>query len=214
MIPAMIQARLLVCGFGGFPAAPRNPSALVIEALAAAGWAPRDVETDYLTLPVSWSNSVNLILDALRARPADAVLVVGVATSADAFRVETLGRNRASRSLGDADGELWPNAVISAEGAGVIAATAPSEEVLEGLLHANLPARLSDDAGDYLCNFTLYSLLAASAAPVVGFLHVPQARECAEDASFDIADVERAVRAAAQAYAEAVSRPDASRRTA
>jgi pyroglutamyl-peptidase len=213
-MPAMIQARLLVCGFRGFPAAPRNPSAMVIEALAAGGWSPSGVETDYLALPVSWTQSVPLILDALRARPADAVLVVGVATSADAFRVETLGRNRASRSLGDADGELWPRPVIAPDGAGVIAATAPSDEVLEGLLHANLPARLSDDAGDYLCNFTLYSLLAARAAPMVGFLHVPQARECARDASFDIADVERAVRATATAYAQAISRPDVSRRTA
>jgi pyroglutamyl-peptidase len=214
MVLAMTQARLLVCGFGSFPAAPRNPSALVIEALAAAGWSPSDVETDYLSLPVSWTHSTDLILDALRARPADAVLVVGVATSADAFRVETLGRNRASRSLGDADGQLWTRPVISPDGAGVIAATAPSQEVLDGLLQANLPARLSDDAGDYLCNFTLYSLLATQAAPVVGFLHVPQVRECAEDASFDIADVERAGRAAASAYAAAVSRPDASRRTA
>ncbi len=210
----MTQPRLLVCGFGSFPAAPRNPSATVIEALAAARWATPGAEIDYLTLPVSWSNSVALILDALRARPADAVLVVGVATSADAFRVETLGRNRASRTLPDHDGVLWQGALIAPDGAGVLGATAPSEAVLEALLHINLPARLSDDAGDYLCNFTLYSLLAAEAAPVVGFLHVPQARECAEEASFDLVDVERAVRAAAGAYAQAISRPDASRRTA
>jgi pyroglutamyl-peptidase len=210
----MTQPRLLVCGFGSFPAAPRNPSAAVVEALAAAGWSPLHVETDYLTLPVSWTNSVSLILDALRARPADGVLVVGVATSADAFRVETLGRNRASRSAPDHDGGVWEGAVIAAEGPGAIASSAPTEEVLEALVQANLPARLSDDAGDYLCNFTLYSLLAAEAAPHVGFLHVPQARECDEEASFDLVDVERAVRAAAGAFAQAISRPDASRHTA
>jgi pyroglutamyl-peptidase len=210
----MTQPRLLVCGFGSFPAAPRNPSATVVEALAAAGWSPHHVQTDYLTLPVSWTNSVPLILDALRARPADAVLVVGVATSADAFRVETLGRNRASRSSPDHDGGTWEGSVISADGPGVIASSAPTDEVLEALVQAHLPARLSDDAGDYLCNFTLYSLLAARAAPQVGFLHVPQARECDEQASFDLADVERAVRAAAGAFAQAISRPDASRRTA
>lgn len=208
----MTQTRLLVCGFGPFPAAPRNPSAIVIDALAAAGWSPPGAETDYLTLPVSWTASVQLILDALRARPADGVLVVGVATSADAFRVETLGRNRASRSLPDHDGALWEGHVISADGPGVIASTAPTDMVLEALMQANLAARLSDDAGDYLCNFTLYSLLAAEAAPSVGFLHVPQARECAEDARFDLVDIERAVRATAGALA--LSRPDASRRTA
>lgn len=210
----MIAPRLLVCGFGPFPAAPRNPCALVIEALASAAWSPHGVETDYLVLPVSWTGSPELVLEALAARPAQAVLVVGVATSADAFRVETLGRNRASRSLEDPQGQVWTRPTIEREGPGALASTAPTDDVLAALLQANLPARLSDDAGDYLCNFTLYRLLAAQAAPVVGFLHVPQVRECAATASFDIADVERAIRAAAGAYAQAVSRPAASRRTA
>ncbi|HEX5380492.1 MAG TPA: hypothetical protein VFW47_18070 [Phenylobacterium sp.] len=210
----MTQPRLLVCGFGPFPAAPLNPSSAVVEALAAAEWSPEGVDTNYLALPVSWSGSVRRVHDALRERPADAVLVVGVSTSADAFRVEVLGRNRASRVLPDQEGALWTAPVIAADGPGAIASTAPAEEVLDALIRANQPARLSDDAGDYLCNFTLYSLLAAQAAPAVGFLHVPQARECADDASFDLADIERGIRAAATACASAISRPDVSRRTA
>jgi pyroglutamyl-peptidase len=210
----MTQPHLLVCGFGPFPAAPRNPSGATIERLAAARWSPSGAEVDYLTLPVSWSNSPGLVLDALRARPADGVLVVGVASSADAFRVETMGRNRASRTTPDQSGETSPGPMIDAEGPGAIAATAPVDGMLGALIAAGLPARLSDDAGDYLCNFTLYSLLAAEAAPGVGFLHVPQARECDETAAFGLDDIERAVRAAVTAFADAVSRPDASRRTA
>ena len=210
----MTQPRLLVCGFGAFPAAPRNPSAAAIEALAAQGWSAPGVAVDFLTLPVSWTNTIPLILDAVRARPADGILVVGVATTADAFRVETLGRNKASRTLVDHDGAPGPGPLISADGPGVIAATAPVSLMLDAIIRANLAARLSDDAGDYLCNFTLYGLLAAAAAPAVGFLHVPQARECADGASFDLADIEKAVRASAAAFAAALSRPDASRRTA
>ena len=210
----MIQPHLLVCGFGAFPAAPRNPSAAVIEALSAQAWAPPGVETDFLTLPVSWTDTVPFILDAVRARPADGILVVGVATSADAFRVETLGRNRASKTLVDQQDALAPGPLISPDGPGVIAATAPVEAMLEAIIHAGQAARLSDDAGDYLCNFTLYGLLAAEAAPTVGFLHVPQVREYAEDAAFGLADIDKAVRASCQAFADALSRPAASRRTA
>ena len=210
----MTQPRLLVCGFGGFPAAPRNPSALVIEGLAGRGWSPPGVEIDFLTLPVSWASSVPLILDAVRARPADGILVVGVATSADAFRVETLGRNRTSRTLVDDDGAPAPGPLILARGPGVIAATAPVDEMLDGIIRTGLAARLSDDAGDYLCNFTLYSLLAAEAAPAVGFLHVPQARECAEGAAFSLGDIDKAVRASATGFAEALTRPAAERRRA
>ena len=210
----MTQPRLLVCGFGGFPAAPRNPSAAVVQALAAQGWSPPGVEIDFLTLPVSWANSVPLILDAVRVRPADGILVVGVATSADAFRVETLGRNRTSRTLVDDDGAPAPSPLILAHGPGAIAATAPVDEILDGIIRTGLAARLSEDAGDYLCNFTLYSLLAAEAAPAVGFLHVPQARECAEGAAFGLADIDKAVRAGATGFAEALTRPAAERRRA
>src|SRR2546430_1807946 len=104
----MTNPRLLVCGFGAFPAAPRNPSAVAVEALAAQGWSPEGVETDFLTLPVSWSKAVPRILDTLKFRPAEGVLVVGVAVSADAFRVETTGRNKTSRTHLDQDGAPAP----------------------------------------------------------------------------------------------------------
>ena len=214
MLQLMIQPRLLVCGFGAFPDTPRNPSATVIEALAAQAWSPPGVMTEFLTLPVSWTATVPAILDAMRARPADGILVVGVANSADAFRVETLGRNRASRSLADQHGAPAPDTAIAPHGPGVIAATAPVEAMVQGIIQADLAARLSDDAGDYLCNFTLYSLLLAKAAPAVGFLHVPQAREYTPTAPVGLADIEKAVRASSTAFAQALSRPDASRRTA
>jgi pyroglutamyl-peptidase len=214
ILQLMTQPRLLICGFGAFPDTPRNPSATVIEALAAEAWAPPGVAADFLTLPVSWTTTVPAILDAVRAQPADGILVVGVATSADAFRVETLGRNRASRSLADQHGAPAPDTAIAADGPGVIAATAPVEALLQGIIQADLAGRLSDDAGDYLCNFTLYSLLLAKAAPAVGFLHVPQAREYLEGAPVSLADIAKAVRASCTAFAEALSRPDASRRTA
>lgn len=208
----MTQPRLLVCGFREFPAAPRNPSAEVIEALAARAWSPPDADIRFLGLPVSWTDTVPAVLDAVRARPADGILVVGVATSADMFRVETLGRNKAA--LPDAQDPAAPGPFIAAGGPPSIAATAPTKAMLRAISQTGLPAQLSDDAGDYLCNFTLYSLLAAKAAPEVGFLHVPQARECAEGAMFGLADVEAAVRASCTAFAAALSRPDASRRTA
>ncbi|MES2343608.1 MAG: hypothetical protein V4597_18205 [Pseudomonadota bacterium] len=210
----MTHPRLLVCGFGSFPAAPRNPAAVVVEALAQEAWSPRGVEMDYLSLSVAWTGSVEAIQAALAERPADAVLVVGVATDSDAFRVETVGRNRAARAKPDHAGATWEGSVIRSDGPGALAATAPTDEMLGALIGSNLAARLSDDAGDYLCNFTLYRLLAEAAAPSVGFLHVPQAREFADRASSCLAEIDQAVRASVRAMADALSRPVAERRRA
>lgn len=210
----MSAPRLLLCGFGSFPEAPLNPSAAVVAALAREGWSPAGVEVDFLTLPVQWKGSVETILRQLQARPADGVLVVGVAVEADAFRVEHTGRNCAARERPDHAGRVWELPAIDSAGADEIAATAPCAAMLEALAAEGLPAVRSEDAGDYLCNFTLYRLLAAGAAPRVGFLHVPQARECAPQAAFALDEIQTAVCAAAGAFAAELSRPVAEPRRA
>ena len=206
--------RLLICGFSAFPEAIRNPAQASVEALAAEGWSPVGAQTDFLTVPVAWRGSVEAILDRLSAAPADAVLVVGVAVSAAGFQVERLGRNCASVERPDDLGHLWPAGQIISEGPEEIRSVAPARSMVAAIARQGLAAELSDDAGDYLCNFTYYRLMAAQAAPTVAFLHVPQVREFLEGAAFGLSDVARAVQAAASAMAEALSRPGAERRTA
>lgn len=204
-----MSPRLLLAGFGSFPAAPLNPSAAVIATLAREAWAPEGVQIDYLTLPVQWRGAAETILRQIQDRPADGVLVVGVAVEAQAFRVETLGRNVASPERPDQAGRVWGSACVAETGAEVIAATAPCQAMASALAAEGLPVGLSEDAGDYLCNFTLYRLLHARAAPCVGFLHVPQARECSETAAFELAQIRQAVCAAASAFCAELSRPAA-----
>ncbi|MDP1616376.1 hypothetical protein [Phenylobacterium sp.] len=210
----MTTPRLLLCGFGSFPEAPLNPSAAVIATLAREAWAPPGAEIDFLTLPVQWQGAAETILRQLQSTPAGGVLVVGVAVEAEAFRVETLGRNCASRDRPDQAGRVWGSPHVAEAGADVIAATAPCQAMASALETEGLPVTLSEDAGDYLCNFTLYRLLHAKAAPRVGFLHVPQARECAETAAFDLAQIRQAVTAAAAAFCAELTRPVAEPHTA
>ncbi|WP_374576067.1 hypothetical protein [Phenylobacterium sp.] len=213
----MSRPRLLVCGFGAFPAAPRNPAGEAVEALARSGWAPAAADVDFLTVPVAWRGAVEAVHERRLAAAYDGVLVVGVAVEADGFRVETLGRNLAAPGRPDHLGELWPAATISADAPATLAVTAPWAAMLEALQAAGLPARASDHAGEYLCNFMLFRLLLEAAAPAAGFLHVPQARECEPGAAFALSDIEAAVAACAGAFAAdlaAATDPAARRRTA
>jgi pyroglutamyl-peptidase len=55
-------------------------------------------------------------------------------------------------------------------------ATLPLRAILARLTDAGIPAYISDTAGTYLCNQTLYTTLhtvGAASSPRVGFLHVP-----------------------------------------
>lgn len=192
--------RLLLCGFGAFPAAPFNPAGVVVETLSAQDWRPAAGQADYLVLPVIWEEAFTVLSRRLRADPFDGVLILGVAVGSDAFRIERQARNHAVTTKPDHAGRLSDSRQILFGGQEILPVTAPCEAMHAALVDVGLPVVLSDDAGAYLCNFTLYRLLAGSRLPS-GFLHVPQARECDPDARFELADLERAVKAAVEAFA-------------
>ena len=189
------MSRLVIWGFGPFPQAPANPSALAVEHLEQAGWAPPGAQVSYAVLPTTWGAAAQTALAARQTHDADAVLLVGVAVGATAFRLETVARNRAGQTLVDAAGERWDHPLIDPAGPDERAVTAPVAAMERAIRDEGLAVTLSRDAGDYLCNFTLYRLLAEH--PVTAFLHVPGV---GPDVSLD--DIVRAVRAAATALLE------------
>jgi pyroglutamyl-peptidase len=188
------MSRLLICGFGSFPRAPVNPAALAVERLMAEDWAPAGAEASYAVTPTVWSKAPEAVLHAVQASAADAVLLIGVAVEAQAFRVETQAQNRADHVQPDAEDQLWPQALIEPHGPAQRPVGAPARAMRSAIAAAGLPAILSGDAGDYLCNFTLYRVLALD--PMTGFLHVP-----AVGLRFALTDICTAVRAAATAFA-------------
>jgi pyroglutamyl-peptidase len=64
--------------------------------------------------------------------------------------------------------------VILSGGKSIERARFPATEIVATLRRAGFPSRLSNDAGDYLCNAALYLSLAASRARQIGFMHVPR----------------------------------------
>jgi pyroglutamyl-peptidase len=80
--------------------------------------------------------------------------------------------------------------------------TLPVRAIVERLNEAGIPAYVSNTAGTYLCNQTLYTTLHAvarlSTPPRVGFLHVPLlpsmvAASGLDEPSMDLAVMRRAV---------------------
>jgi pyroglutamyl-peptidase len=194
----MGMSRLLICGFGPFPEAPDNPAALAVEQLKRVGWAAPGSEVHYAVLPTVWRRAAETALAAAREVSADAVLLVGVAVGADAFRLETMARNQAGTRHPDAEGLFCPGPLIDPDGPAARRVIAPVQALLAAIEAEGLPVGLSSDAGDYLCNFTLYRLLAE--VPMTAFLHVPPL-----SARIDLDAIAAAVRAAAQAFARELS---------
>ncbi|MBV9260220.1 MAG: pyroglutamyl-peptidase I, partial [Pseudolabrys sp.] len=171
---------ILVTGFGPFPGAAVNPTGALVRSLAHIAKPPG------LKLKVAthvFETSYDAVDDELPAlgkkhRP-DALLMFGLATRRSKLSIETVARN----SLGRA-----PDAIGHRPGARTIAAgmplrqmmATPAQALLAAASAAKVPAAISRNAGNYLCNYLCWNatvLTAKRNGPrYAAFVHVPELR--------------------------------------
>ena len=171
---------ILVTGFGPFPGAPRNASSLLADALGkVAVHALPDFKVYAETLPTEWQAGPARVAVLLgKIKPA-VVVHFGVSHRARGFVVETRGRNVAD-GVADACGETPGSKCVVDGGPDEIAVTLPTARIVARLGALGLPAKLSRNAGGYLCNSVLYSSLCLAEAANTsargfrcGFIHLP-----------------------------------------
>lgn len=166
----MSKLRLLVTGFGPFPTVPRNPSAAAARAVAASPrWRTLGIDADALILTTAYATLPRELDPALRARP-DAVLMIGVASRSKMVRVEWRATSRRSTLFPDVAGERaeFP---ADAKPRSALRSPLPAGKLLLVLRRHGLPARLSRDAGRYLCNAAYFRALEIGLPAI--FVHIP-----------------------------------------
>jgi pyroglutamyl-peptidase len=167
--------KLLVTGFGPFPGAPENPTEALVRALADE--APQAFGAGALraaVIPTDYRRSWRMLLRLYQGFRPDVVVHFGLAQKINAIHVERIGQNAVSPEKPDAAGNALRSGRARRTGPEVLHSTLPVSAIVAALTEAGFPAALSDDAGDYVCNATLYrSLHAAPTTRRVGFIHVP-----------------------------------------
>lgn len=165
--------KLLVTGFGPFPGAPRNPTEALVAALAA-----EPAETfgaaalKALVLPTDYRRSWSILRRLYGSFAPDVVVHFGLSDRIKAIHIERVARNAANPAKLDIAGYAPKRA--RRVGPDVLHSTLPVTAIHAALTKAGFPAALSDDAGAYVCNATLYrSLHVAPNGRQVGFIHVP-----------------------------------------
>lgn len=170
-----VRPKLLVTGFGPFPGAPENPTQALMAGLAAAS--PEALGASALhtaVLPTEYRRSWETLRDLCSGFAPEVVVHFGLHLGAEAIHVERIGRNAVDPAKPDAAGFAPPDGRAHASGPDLLHATLPISGIVDALTEAGFSAMLSDDAGSYVCNATLYrSLHAAGNARRVGFIHVP-----------------------------------------
>jgi pyroglutamyl-peptidase len=184
--------RILVTGFGPFPGAPFNPTMPLVKRLTHL----RRPALDGVTLSshifhVTYQTVDRELPDLIKRLRPHALLMFGLASRTAHLRIETRARNAITTHPPDADGSRAQKASI-VRGADALVFGPHTANLLQAARATGIDARLSRDAGAYLCNYLSWRAIEATQQPdgpaLASFIHVPLiARDgTARDAASDI----------------------------
>jgi pyroglutamyl-peptidase len=167
--------RVTIAGFGAFPGVPFNPSAALVRALSRRRRpALADVTCTTHIFATSYA-AVDRDLPKLFADKPDLMLIFGVAGRRRHLSIETRARNAQSLLYPDVTGHHPASGTIDVGAPAALRGNAPFALLRSAVRPSGFPARLSRDAGRYLCNYVYWRALAkAHGTPtLVQFIHIP-----------------------------------------
>jgi pyroglutamyl-peptidase len=171
--------RILLVGFGPFPGVPRNPSAVMVKRLAKRR-RPALASTIRTThIFATAYTAVDNELPKLFAAKPDIVLMFGLAARRRHLCIETQARNARSILFPDVRGYRPARGVIALGERAALRGAAPFARLLAAAQGSRMPARLSRDAGRYVCNYSYWRALEFAGRehrPLVQFIHIPRVR--------------------------------------
>lgn len=188
---------LLITGFDPFGGASVNPS---WEAVSRLPDTVGDYRLTRLQIPTVFGLAAKTVLAAAAQDAPDVILCVGQAGGRDAVTPERISINMASARIPDNAGNQPVEAPILPGAPDGMFSTVPVYAMAGAITAAGLPGKISNTAGTFVCNDTLFRLLHHYAGtPVrVGFIHVPWLPEQAKEGapSMELDDIVAALTAA------------------
>ncbi len=164
--------KLLITGFDPFGGASVNPAWEAVKCLP-------DRVGDYTLykcrIPTVFGEASRRVLDAAAEIGPDVILCIGQAGGRDGITPERIAVNIRDARIPDNAGNQPSGAYAVEDGPAAYFSTVPVVKMAEAVKKAGLPGRVSNSAGSFVCNDTLYALLHHhhGSAVRVGFIHVP-----------------------------------------
>lgn len=189
--------KLLVTGFDPFGGAEINPSWEAVRRL------PDQIGNCMLCkleIPTVFGKAAETVLSAAEDFSPDVILCVGQAGGRSAVTPERIAVNIQDARIPDNAGNQPKGERIITDGPAAYFTTLCPEQLQDGIRSVGLDATVSNSAGAFVCNDTMYRLLHRYAnTPVrVGFIHIPYLPEQGVP-SLPLADTIAALTAAIEA---------------
>ena len=168
------MTRILITGFGPFPGAPSNPTMRLARHLGQIR-RPRYGGVTRLVrlLPTTWAmlDTIPALLQEIRP---DVVLMLGLAGRRRQVTPELRAVNHQSALKPDADGAFCGHRSRVRNAPLALRSPIHPRYLQAAIQRLHVPVKVSQDAGNYLCNALSWAML-ASGVPAI-FVHVPRPR--------------------------------------
>ena len=167
---------LLITGFDPFGGATVNPAWQAVKLLPDT---IGDFRVHKLEIPTVFEKAAATVEECARQLQPDVILCIGQAGGRSAVTPERIGVNIRDAKIADNEGNMPRGEFCVPEGPAAYFATVPVMVMADAIQAAGLPGQVSNSAGAFVCNDTLYCLLHryADTSVKVGFIHVPYAPE-------------------------------------
>jgi pyroglutamyl-peptidase len=164
--------KLLITGFDPFGGEAVNPSWEAVQLLPDK---IGEYELHKMQIPTVFGVAAQTVLQKAAQVNPDVILCIGQAGGRAAVTPERIGINVRSARIADNAGNQPQEEPIVPNGPDGLFATVPVVKMALAIQNAGLPGAVSNTAGTFVCNDTLYTLLHHYAGTSVraGFIHVP-----------------------------------------
>ena len=164
--------KILITGFAPFGGQSINPSYEAVKALPEQIGRAEIIKAE---VPVVFGKAGEVLAALMDQYRPDAVICVGQAGGRDAISLERVAINIMDASAPDNEGNQPVDQPIVPDGPAAYFSTLPLRRMEEAILDKEIPCRISNTAGTYVCNDLMYRLLhrVAETGMPAGFIHVP-----------------------------------------
>ena len=189
--------KLLITGFDPFGGEAINPAWEAVKLL------PETIGQYVLCklqIPTVFGLGAAAVLEKAAQELPDVILCIGQAGGRAAVTPERIAVNIRDAKIPDNAGNQPIGAYVDTDGPAAYFSTVPVEAMAQAIRDAGLPGMVSNSAGAFVCNDTLYTLLHhySGISVRIGFIHVPYLPQQGSP-SLPLADTARALEAAISA---------------
>lgn len=175
--------KILISGFEPFGKMNINPTEKLLSEAGKFSIENLDIET--ILLPVNYDECAEELINKIEEIQPDVVISCGLAAGRTAITPERIGINIKDTGSGDPypdnKGNIPTDEVIDEQGPDGLFSTLPNRLIEKNLKELHIPASISNSAGTFICNNTLYAVLnhirKNNLAIKAGFIHFPASTE-------------------------------------